>query len=231
METIAVDFNWKATDLGPVLAILMALVFFGLYWFIAKSNRIKMLFLSKYESDQALFKHLFFTKIAGFISMGIFPIIACLVILKGTSLDDYGLTFNAKTSIFSVVWTIILSLIVIPRSKVWTKKMMGLEALAWFLYLFAYELLFRGVLLFPVAASIGIWPAIAVNIALYSATHIPKGLDETIGAIPLGFVLCILTLMSGTIWIAFLVHVVMAWTNTFTALHFNPEMSYYKKKD
>ena len=45
METIAVDFNWKATDLGPVLAILMALVFFGLYWFIAKSNRIKMLFL------------------------------------------------------------------------------------------------------------------------------------------------------------------------------------------
>ena len=28
METISIDFNWKATDLGPVLAILMALVFF-----------------------------------------------------------------------------------------------------------------------------------------------------------------------------------------------------------
>ena len=43
------------------------------------------------------------------------------------------------------------------------------------------------------------WPAIAINIALYSATHILKGLDETIGAIPLGFVLCLLTISSGTI--------------------------------
>jgi membrane protease YdiL (CAAX protease family) len=68
------------------------------------------------------------------------------------------------------------------------------------------------------------WPAITINSALYSATHIPKGLDETIGAIPLGFVLSLLTISSGTIWIAFIVHVVMAWTNTFTALKFHPDM-------
>ena len=36
------------------------------------------------------------------------------------------------------------------------------------------------------------------------------------------------TISSGTIWIAFIVHVVMAWTNTFTALKFNPEMQYQK---
>ena len=81
----------------------------------------------------------------------------------------------------------------------------------------------------PVVDSIGVWPAIAINIALYSATHIPKGLEETIGAIPLGLVLCILTLSTGTIWIAFLVHVVMAWTNTLTSLKFNPDMKYIKQ--
>ena len=104
------------------------------------------------------------------------------------------------------------------------------EGLGWFIYLFGYELLFRGILLFPLVAAIGVWPAIGVNIALYSATHIPKGVEETIGAVPLGLVLCILTLLSGNIWIAFLVHVLMAWTNTFTALHFNPEMTYASKK-
>ena len=114
------------------------------------------------------------------------------------------------------------------RAKVWTKKMLFINALGWFLYLFGYEFLFRGILLIPLVEALGMWPAIAINIALYSATHIPKGLDETLGAIPLGFVLCLLTISSGTIWIAFIVHVVMAWTNTFTALKFHPDMRIQK---
>ena len=147
---------------------------------------------------------------------------------------------------YSLAWIIGLSALLIPlvnfsakkaknlvnypqiRSKVWTRKMVYMNALGWFLYLFGYEFLFRGVLLFPLIEPLGVWPAIAVNIALYSATHIPKGLDETIGAIPLGLVLCLLTLSSGTIWIAFFVHVAMAWTNTFTALKHNPETNYHK---
>ena len=98
------------------------------------------------------------------------------------------------------------------------------NALGWAAYLFGYEILFRGILLFPLVAEFGVWPAIAVNIALYSSTHIPKGLDETIGAIPLGIVLCVLTLLTGTIWIAFFVHLAMALTNSFTALKHHPEM-------
>ena len=57
------------------------------------------------------------------------------------------------------------------------------EGLGWFIYLFGYELLFRGILLFPLVAAIGVWPAIGVNIALYSATHIPKGVEETIDVV------------------------------------------------
>ena len=98
------------------------------------------------------------------------------------------------------------------------------------MYLFGYEILFRGFLLFPLAEHLGVWTAIAINISLYSATHIPKGLEETIGALPLGLVLCILTLASGTIWIAFVVHVAMAWTNSFTALKFHPDIHYKRGK-
>ena len=178
--------------------------------------------------------------------MGILPTILCLVFLPKLTLADLGLTFIYKTAQFSIFWISGLSILIIPlvyfsakkpknlvnypqiRAKVWTKKMIFINALGWFLYLFGYEFLFRGILLIPLIEPLGMWPAIAINIALYSATHIPKGLDETVGAIPLGFVLCLLTISSGTIWIAFIVHVVMAWTNTFTALKFHPEMNLKK---
>lgn len=246
MNNFKIDWTWTDLDLRISLPLLLTLVFFSIYWFTSKSEKIKKRFYDKYDHDQASLKHIFFTKYFGFISMGILPTILCLVFLPKLTLADLGLTFIYKTAQFSIFWISGLSILIIPlvyfsakkpknlvnypqiRAKVWTKKMIFINALGWFLYLFGYEFLFRGVLLIPLIEPLGMWPAIAINIALYSATHIPKGLDETVGAIPLGFVLCLLTISSGTIWIAFIVHVVMAWTNTFTALKFHPEMNLKK---
>ena len=246
MNNFKIDWTWTDLDLRISLPLLLTLVFFSIYWFTSKSEKIKKRFYDKYDHDQASLKHIFFTKYFGFISMGILPTILCLVFLPELTLADLGLTFIYKTAQFSIFWILGLSILIIPlvyfsakkpknlvnypqiRAKVWTKKMVFINALGWFLYLFGYEFLFRGILLIPLIEPLGMWPAIAINIALYSATHIPKGLDETIGAIPLGFVLCLLTISSGTIWIAFIVHVVMAWTNTFTALKFHPEMNLKK---
>ena len=245
-QSLDIDLSWKAGDLVSFLPIILALIFFIIYWFTADSPRVKKYFYDKYEFDEASYRHIFFTKIFGFVSMGVLPVSVCLIFLNGFSLSDYGLVYIEQTTLYSIIWTLGLSVLVVPlvhfsarkpknlvnypqiRAKVWTKKMVYMNALGWFLYLFGYEFLFRGVLLFPLIEPLGVWPAIAVNIALYSATHIPKGLDETIGAIPLGLVLCLLTLSSGTIWIAFFVHVAMAWTNTFTALRFNPDTNYIK---
>ena len=246
MNNFKIDWTWTDLDLRISLPLLLTLVFFSIYWFTSKSEKIKKRFYDKYDHDQASLKHIFFTKYFGFISMGILPTILCLVFLPELTLADLGLTFIYKTAQFSIFWILGLSILIIPlvyfsakkpknlvnypqiRAKVWTKKMVFINALGWFLYLFGYEFLFRGILLIPLIEPLGMWPAIAINIALYSATHIPKGLDETIGAIPLGFVLCLLTISSGTIWIAVIVHVVMAWTNTFTALKFHPEMNLKK---
>jgi membrane protease YdiL (CAAX protease family) len=242
------NWNWNPTDLTVVLPIMLALTLFVAYWFTAQSEKIKTYFYTKYAFDEASYKHILFTKITGFVVMGIVPIPFLLVFLPSIPFSSYGLTFIPETTFFTVVWTLGLSILVVPlvhfsakkpknlvnypqiRSKIWTKKMAYMNALGWFLYLFGYEFLFRGVLLVPLIDPIGIWPAIAINVALYSATHIPKGLDETIGAIPLGLVLCLLTVASGTIWIAFLVHVAMAWTNSFTALKYHPEMQYLSTK-
>jgi membrane protease YdiL (CAAX protease family) len=247
-QALSVDFSWRKNDIIIFLPIILSLVFFVIYWFIAQSNKIKNFFYSNFPFDEASVKHIFFTKYIGFLSMGILPITICLFALPNYSLADYGLTFIPETTFFSIVWTLGLTLLVVPiaylsakkpknlinypqiRAKVWNNKIVFINAIGWAMYLFGYELLFRGTLLFPLVDTIGVWPAIAINIALYSATHIPKGLDETIGAIPLGLVLCLLTLQSGTIWIAFFVHLAMAWTNSFTALKFHPEINYQRSK-
>tara|TARA_B100000768_G_scaffold70488_1_gene67629 strand:+ start:244 stop:984 length:741 start_codon:yes stop_codon:yes gene_type:complete len=246
MNHFTIDWTWTALDLKICFSLLLTSVFFSIYWFTSKSKRIKERFYNKYDHDQASLKHIFFTKFFGFFAMGVFPIIVFLIYFPEITLQELGLSFTNKTSVFSLLWIIGLSILIVPlvyvsakkpknllnypqiRAKVWTKKMLFINALGWFLYLFGYEFLFRGILLIPLVEALGMWPAIAINIALYSATHIPKGLDETLGAIPLGFVLCLLTISSGTIWIAFIVHVVMAWTNTFTALKFHPDMRIQK---
>lgn len=247
MKYHSINTEFTLVDLQVILPIISALVFFIIYWFTANSNKIKARFYAKNDFDKASIKHIFFTKWFGFLSMGVVPTIVCLIALPEFSLADYGLTFDPQTTLFSLVWTFALCALVIPlayisakkpknlvnypqiRAKEWTQKTVFINALGWALYLFGYEFLFRGTLLWPLVEPLGVWPAIAINIALYSATHIPKGLDETIGAIPLGLVLCLLTLASGTIWIAFLVHVAMAWTNSFTALKFHHEIHYKRK--
>lgn len=246
-ETLDINLSWKNEDLKVFLPIMTTVVFFSMYWFTAQSKKVKNYFYEKYDFDEASYKHIVFTKVFGFISMGIFPLIICFLFMTNFSLEAYGLSYIGKTTLFSLSWIIGLSILIIPlayrsarkpknlvnypqiRSKVWTSKMVLLNLLGWSLYLFGYEILFRGILLFPLIEPFGVWGAIGVNTALYATSHIPKGFDETIGAIPLGIIFCLLTLASGTIWIAFFVHVTMAFTNTLTALKFNPKMNYIKK--
>lgn len=246
IHSLAIDLSWKEGDMQTFLPVILATVFFITYWFTAKSESIRSRFFRNADPDEASVRHVTFNRLAGFVLMGVVPAVCCLIFLPGYSLADFGLSFLPQTALFSAVWILGLWALVIPtawfsarkpknlvnypmiRAKVWTCRTIWINIAGWALYLFGYEFLFRGVLLFPLAASIGVWPAIAVNIAMYSATHIPKGLDETLGAIPLGLVLCLLTLASGTIWIAFLVHLAMALTNSFTALKHHPDIHYRK---
>lgn len=246
MFSYELDLTWTHETTRIFIPIIAALVFFVMYWFTAQSEKIKQSFYANKDHDTASVNHIFFTKYFGFISMGVLPTIVCLIAIPEVSLADYGLTIIPETTLFTVVWTVGLCALVIPlasfsarkpknlvnypqiRAKNWDNSIYFKNLLGWALYLFGYEFLFRGILFIPLIEPLGIWPAIAINIALYSATHIPKGLDETIGAIPLGLVLCLLTAASGTIWIAFIVHVAMAWTNSLTALKHHPEIHYRK---
>lgn len=89
------------------------------------------------------------------------------------------------------------------RARVWS-------ALSWAAYLFGYELLFRGVMLFQLREAWGDWPAVAAVTGLYVAVHFDKGIGETVMSIPMGFVFGALALFSGGVWAPWLLHTVIA---------------------
>lgn len=107
------------------------------------------------------------------------------------------------------------------RFRPWNKRIMVLSSLSWLLYLFAYEFLFRGWLLFGCIDQFGYIEAVGINVILYSLAHIHKGRVETIGAIPLGVLFCVFTIWTGSIWTAFLVHCSIAisteWFSAYNA--------------
>ena len=94
------------------------------------------------------------------------------------------------------------------------------------LYMFAYEFLFRGFLLFACLAAMPAAFAIAINTVLYVLAHVPKGPREALGSIPLGVVLCLSAIETGAIWAAFLIHVIMSQLNDYLAVRANPEMRF-----
>lgn len=236
------DITWSDKDISTFFTIVASTAFFAAYWFIFASEKIKAKYYSKFPTnDEGTIRHVLFTKYAGFVLMGVVPAIVFSIVIPKFSLADYGLTFHSETNLTTLWWTLGLGAVIIPmnyfaarrpktfgmypqiRAKFWDKPLIFKYSLSWCAYLFGYELLFRGFLFIPLVDTLGVWPAIAVNIALYVATHIPKGLDETIGAAPLGLVLCLITLQTQTIWVAFVVHVFLALSNSLFALKFHPE--------
>ena len=246
-EVLNIDLVLNRQDLRVFIPVVGGLIGFIIFWFTQKSIKVKQKFLNKHGADQGYAKFIMFTRYLGGFSMGVLPAVAFLIAFPDTSLSQLGLGLYKETLLATILWTVGLSAVLIPlvsfnarkpknlinypqiRAREWNSKMVRGNLAVWVVYLLGYEFLFRGVLLFPLVEEIGLWPAIAVNICMYSGTHIPHGREVTIGTIPLSIVFCLLSVQTGTIWIAFFVHIAIAWTNTLTALKHNPEMKIVKK--
>ena len=246
-DFLVIDLALKEGDLYVMVPVLLTAIFFMIYWFISRSGRVREWFYSRYDYDTAAVRHFLFVKIVGFTLLGVIPLILALKFIPGYSPADLGLTLRLENPSFDLAVVAGLILLAVTsggpvarksrdfdnfpqiRAKVWTAKTILANIAGWGLYLLGYEILFRGILLMPLADHIGVWPAVAVNIALYSAAHIPQGRRDAFGAIPLGLIFCLITLYSGTVYLAFLIHLSMALTNCFVSMKHHPEMSHRKK--
>ncbi len=233
------SLQWFPTDTVFFVTILEVSIGFIAYFFLSKSQQLKQQFTDRYGKEATKTRWVVFERLLGVFFFGIIPLITLLVFFEKDA-SIYGLNFNhLLTSLYWITGLapvlIILNylnskkednLAMYPqiRVKEWDKKLLFISASTWILYLLAYEFMFRGFLLFVSVDYLGVWPAIALNMGIYALVHVPKGSKEAIGALPLGLLLCIITLQIGQIWVAFIVHVVLALSNEWFSLKAHPEM-------
>jgi len=221
------------------IVIVLTYVLIGLFFNFFASSKIFRGLLGRYPDEIAARWRIYLQRIIGMLLFGFVPVVLITILLP-TTLHDYGtlLADPAET----LLWVLLFASVVIPiilirgksasnlaaypqiRSKKWNFNIIVLSSLTWVGYLACYELFFRGFLLFSSQRAFGTVPAVVINILIYAIAHIPKGKFESIGAIPLGFVLCYITIKTGSIWFAFLAHSIMALTNEWVALYHNRDI-------
>ena len=212
-------FSAEATPL------LTGLIAYLLYFAFLRSTRVKTKITKLFTPLKSSFYWIQLTRVIAFV---------CMVILPVTYIHFMNIEFWSvicKWTLTDTKYTLTLALILIPlgafnakgkehlamypqvRMSQWNTLEYLSNIASWGLYLLGYEFLFRGILFLGLIPFTGLYPAIAINTILYAAAHLYKGKKETLGSIPLGILLCMITAETNTIWTAFAVHWIMAGNN------------------
>lgn len=221
------------------LAVLWCAVGFATYYFLSHSKSLAGMFglLVKGIDEQG--NQVILQRLLGVIFLGIFSA-TLILLLPGHALKDYGFSFTFRLA--PPWWAYLLVPLILGigyissgnpnnldmypqiRTHEWTPRILLFSALSWIAFLIGYEFLFRGFLLHASLEIMPPFPAIALNLSVYALAHTYKGPGETFGAIPVGFVFCYLTLVTGNIWTAVILHSIMALSNEWLSIHAHPEM-------
>lgn len=210
-----------------------------IHFYLNRSKRIKNYRNKRLGEERSKVRKVIFDKFSGVLLFGIIPGLIALF-LYDNKLSFYGISSNYLLQSF---WWIMgltpviiflayinsgkeKNLAVYPqiRKSKWSVNLLIASAFSWILYLVAYEFMFRGFLLFISESYIGFWPAVSVNVLIYSIAHIPKGIKETLGSVPFGILICVITLKTGNLLTPLVLHIIMALSNEWFSLKAHPDM-------
>ncbi len=229
------SFPENPSLLTLMLGIFVSTAGFAFYYFLNRTSYRNRIF----EGDEKEnVKTVVLRRLSGITIYLIFPLIVYLLLTGKNLLYLYTGSF----SFTSFHWFLPLAALLIftnyiiagkpanlamypeIRKKNWSLSLIFLSAVSWTVYLFAYEFLFRALLFIPALNLMGFWPAVILNSGIYTLVHIPKGIKESSGAFLFGFILCLLVVRTGSFWIAFFLHVVLALSNEWFSLSAHPGM-------
>jgi membrane protease YdiL (CAAX protease family) len=227
-------------DMRTAAALILFILAYELYWFLSQSSIMHSISHGNTVVQFMLKKSL------GFVLLGIVSPAAALILLPVTLLQ-MGLSWpeNGSAALLTLGASLILGLLCVLttwlsnrsrarknlpfgrypeiESEVWSSQTIVIHVFFWTLYLAGYELLFRGVLQFVLIETAGVWPGIAAATVIYSAVHIPKGAGEAFGALILGLLFSLLTLATGSILAAVIIHCALALPNGLFAVHYRQD--------
>lgn len=237
---MAYNLKWDAAHDEAILALALLMGGFLCWFYFSHSSWLKGRLERRFGPEQGQVYKVLLRRVLGFALFGLLPALV-LFATQPYGWADYGVSavFSAEAAYWALGLSTLLALgasfsarhpenlAAYPEIRLaqWRRKDLSLSLLSWALYMIGYEFAFRGYLLFASARAFGPWPAIAISTVLYSLAHLPKNRRETIGAIPLGILLCIITFRTGSILVPIIVHTVMALSNNWFSLKHHPEMS------
>ncbi len=233
--------DWTPEHITFSVSLLYTVTGFAAYYFLSASERPQQWIVSRFSRLDPQVVRIVLQRSWGLFFLGLVP----LIIISagyGASPARYGWQsyFLAPPPLWSILLMPLLVLISYLTSRTpgnldkypqirtgtWTPGIVLLSAFSWILFLVGYEFLFRGFLLHASLELLNPVAAIALNVTLYAFAHLYKGPEETFGAIPLGVVLCTLTIVTGNIWSAVILHSVMALSNEWFSLRAQPHMKF-----
>lgn len=224
-----------------LIAFTAYLLLYLSYYFASEFSFVKR-YLSRFqETDEEKETSIYIRRLLGFILLGIIPFLIVLFFFA-RPITDYGvgLPSGKYVLLWAFIPTVVLTVGSIIRQNksidtsyypevrkaIWTKRRTTRNVLYWILYLLGYEFAIRGMLFFASLYAFGLWPAIIINSVIYSLIHIFKGYKEAFGAFFLGILFCLITYYTDSIWIAFIIHVLMAVINDIKAVKASKDMKY-----
>lgn len=239
------SFSSAIDYLSASISVWLPLVLFTFgffyYFFSSKFNWLVMLSRKIGGTNQHQEVLVYLTRIIGFSTLGLIP----FGIVKIFFPHDFSETgSNVPVSPNLLWWIIVPSLFFLVgillrpkknidinfypqvRQSTWGVMRVFMNSVSWMLYLLGYEFMFRGLLFFPIAAEMGVVPAIAINCALYVMAHLHKGTGEAFGAFFLGIVLCIIAVATQSWIIPWFLHCILALGNDYTAVKAHPKMKF-----
>jgi membrane protease YdiL (CAAX protease family) len=157
--------------------------------------------------------------ILGIICLGILPILllkqSVLKVLTGDEIPESFFVF-----LYLLIFTLIITVAFKQSKKAFKKKQESFESsvhlpttffISYFiiriLFLFVYELWFRGFLLFDSISWVGIPLAVTTNVFLYVLLHIFNSKQEMWACIPFGILVCLLSILYNAAWPAIILHI------------------------
>ncbi len=245
IQSLINELHFDRDNFTICFVLAIVLISYMIYWFCIHSTSFKQYFDHQFKNNNSEFHKIVFGRYFGFLILGIIPIIL-LTIFTNLSISSIGLQFPVENVQEHLVWIVLLGSIAIfinwqrrknkqnlskypqIRTITWNRSLILKNMVSWVFYLIGYEILFRGILLFPLVFILGPIPAIAINVTFYSLAHFPKGFTESLGSILFGSILCVLSLSTGTIYIAFFVHAILAVSNFLISLKEHQKMGYAK---
>ncbi len=236
--------SFSTSGISTAFVILAAVIFYYIYFYFVTSRLPEKFCAAINKSVQKEIVLFLLKKFSGFLILGLIPGLLYYFFMNqgfaifGISLDNLKNNYQIILLLIAIIVAILFvnqrvnrqnNSLQIELSE-WNLSLFLINTFGWIIYLVAYEFLFRGILLFECYESFGFWPAIAINIAIYSAIHMVNGKGQTIGALIFGGIACYLTLTRGTILIPIIMHVSLSVFSDYFSIRYNNSLSFVKQK-